>query len=168
VSEVADPAARPGSAPVADRGDHVAIILLVLWPTGNGAVQIDDVQAGARPASPMPRISTGLSENTVACSCRPASGARSGPSFQVNSAGMMSTVVLDPQGRCNQGRQRTKLERSCRPADWLLSQGGTVPQNIIRATAQVKGTHDAGRCGERAVRGRPDSSCARNRSGSCR
>ena len=40
----------------------------------------------------------------------------------------------------NQGRQRTKLERSCRPADWLFSGWNWTAKILSRATAQVKGT----------------------------
>ena len=77
-------------------------------------------------------IATGSSENTVAVLMSPCFRRTQRPSFR-SIAGMMSTTVLYSQS----GRQRTKLERSCRPADWLgVELDG---KNIIRATAQVKG-----------------------------
>src|SRR5204863_108698 len=80
-------------------------------------------------------ICTGLSENTVAVSILPCCRRTQRPSFR-SIAGMMSTSVLV----LNQGRQRTKLERSCRPADWLFSGWNWTAKILSRATAQVKGT----------------------------
>src|SRR5207253_9558125 len=80
-------------------------------------------------------ISTGLSENTVAVFISPCFRRTQRPSFR-SIAGMMSTAVLVGK---NQGRQRTKLERSCRPADWLFSGWNWTAKILSRATAQVKG-----------------------------
>ena len=119
---------------IAGRPKNEKVIREMIKAVGDRAVQVDDMQALRALRGPVAGHRDRILREYRRAAHVALLQAHAAAVLQVNCRND-EHLVLDG----NQGRQRTKLERSCRPADWLFSGWNCTAKMLSRATAQVKG-----------------------------